>query len=187
MPNVQQWGRRESIIWPPRGYLYTLGACVGTGFFIYLRLIYGLSPLERYYLPYYLRSEMAGLAHPANAYRMLHITHGESQGRLALDADVQPGSMLQSDGAPLSLMLSPQAAQNGRYLIYRERLFKFVEGQNVELGFSERIAPAKGLSQGRKITLLSGMQPTEEFSTVVHEIARLWGAETYVELASGHA
>ena len=26
MPAVQQWGRKESIIWPPRGYLYTLGA-----------------------------------------------------------------------------------------------------------------------------------------------------------------
>ena len=54
---------------------------------------------------------------------------------------------------------------------YRERLFKFVEGQNVELSFSERIAPAKGLSHGGKITLLSGMQPAEEFSTLIHEIA----------------
>jgi hypothetical protein len=40
MPNVQQWGRNESLIWPPRGYLYTLGAfflaCVATGFFVYL-------------------------------------------------------------------------------------------------------------------------------------------------------
>ena len=39
MPIVQQWGRRESIIWPPRGYLYTLGAfflaCVAMGFFVY--------------------------------------------------------------------------------------------------------------------------------------------------------
>lgn len=88
MPTVQQWGRRESIIWPPRGYLYTLGAfflaCVATGFFIYVRFLYGLSPLERYYLPYYLRSGMASLAHPANAYRMLRITDGKSQGRLAL-------------------------------------------------------------------------------------------------------
>ncbi|HET6176655.1 MAG TPA: hypothetical protein VFE61_06980 [Candidatus Sulfotelmatobacter sp.] len=24
MQSVQQWGRRESIIWPPRHYLYTL-------------------------------------------------------------------------------------------------------------------------------------------------------------------
>ncbi len=54
---------------------------------------------------------------------------------------------------------------------YREQLFKFVESQSVELSFSERIAPAKGLSHGGKITLLSGMQPAEEFSTLVHEIA----------------
>jgi hypothetical protein len=53
---------------------------------------------------------------------------------------------------------------------YRERLFKFVESQSVELSFSERIAPAKGLSHGGKITLLSGMQPAEEFSTLVHEV-----------------
>jgi len=52
-------------------------------------------------------------------------------------------------------------------------LFKFVESQSVELSFSERIAPAKGLSYGGKITLLSGMQPAEEFSTLVHEIAHL--------------
>ena len=24
MATVQQWGRKESIIWPPRGYVYTL-------------------------------------------------------------------------------------------------------------------------------------------------------------------
>ncbi|MGA7795318.1 MAG: hypothetical protein WCA19_19935 [Candidatus Acidiferrales bacterium] len=70
---------------------------------------------------------------------------------------------------------------------YRERLFKFVESQSVELSFSERIAPAKGLSHGGKITLLSGMQPAEEFSTLVHEIAHLCGAEIYVAFAPGNA
>src|SRR5437660_9717024 len=60
---------------------------------------------------------------------------------------------------------------NGDVSGYRERLFKFVESQRVELSFSEKIAPAKGLSHGGKITLLSGMQPAEEFSTLVHEIA----------------
>ena len=60
---------------------------------------------------------------------------------------------------------------NGDVSGYRERLFKFVESQSVEISFSERIAPAKGLSYGGKITLLSGMQPAEEFSTLVHEIA----------------
>src|SRR6202163_4808945 len=60
---------------------------------------------------------------------------------------------------------------NGDVSGYRERLFKFVEAQCVELSFCERIAPARGLSYGGKITLLSGMQPAEEFSTLTHEIA----------------
>jgi hypothetical protein len=70
---------------------------------------------------------------------------------------------------------------------YRERLVKFVEAQSVDLSFSELIAPAKGLSHGGKITLLSGMQPAEEFSTLVHEIAHLCGPEIYVALATGRA
>ena len=74
---------------------------------------------------------------------------------------------------------------NGDVSGYRERLFKFVESQSVELSFSERIGPAKGLSHGGKITLLSGMQPAEEFSTLVHEIAHLCGAGIYVASASG--
>ena len=112
MPTVQQWGRKESLMWPPRGYLYTLGAlflaCIATGFFVYLRFQYGLSPLEKYYLPYYLRSETAGLAHPASTYQMLYVSDGVSLGRPALDADVQPGSTVQSGGKPLPLMLTPR-------------------------------------------------------------------------------
>jgi hypothetical protein len=54
MANVQQWGRKESIIWPPRGYVYTLGAfifaCILTAIFTYIGFQYGLSPLQRYYL-----------------------------------------------------------------------------------------------------------------------------------------
>jgi len=70
---------------------------------------------------------------------------------------------------------------------YRERLFKFAESQSVELSFSERIAPAKRLSRGGKIPLLSGMQPPEESSALVHEIAYLCGGKLYVALASGYA
>ena len=124
MPTVQQWGRKESLIWPPRGYLYTLGAlflaCVATGFFVYLRFQYGLSPLERYYLPYYLRSVTAGLAHPSSNYQMLYVSDGVSLGRPALEADVQTGLTVQSGGKPLPLMLTPQAAVHGSYFLLRE-------------------------------------------------------------------
>jgi hypothetical protein len=73
----------------------------------------------------------------------------------------------QTEGQDLPALTEVQGDVSG----YRERLVKFVESQNVTLNYSERIAPAKGLSFGGKITLLSGMQPAEEFSTLVHEIA----------------
>src|SRR5260370_40350522 len=125
MPAVQQWGRKESIIWPPRRYLYTLGglflSLVVTGFFIYVRFQFGLSPLERYYLPYYLRSEMAGLTRPASAYQLLYVSDAKSRARAALEADVEPGLTPQLTGRPLPLALSSQARQQGFRLLFREQ------------------------------------------------------------------
>jgi type IV secretory pathway TraG/TraD family ATPase VirD4 len=125
MPAVQQWGRKESIIWPPRRYLYTLGALflslVVTGFFIYVRFQCGLSPLERYYLPYYLRSEMAVLTHPTSAYQLLYVSDGKLRARVALEADVEPGLTPQFRGKPLPLAVSSQALQNGFRLLFREQ------------------------------------------------------------------
>src|SRR5216684_1745698 len=73
----------------------------------------------------------------------------------------------QTEGKELPALTEVQGDVSG----YRERLVKFVEAQAVTLNYSEHIAPAKGLSYGGKITLLSGMQPAEEFSTLTHEIA----------------
>jgi hypothetical protein len=72
----------------------------------------------------------------------------------------------QTEGKELPTLTEMQGDVGG----YRERLFEFAQSQGVELNYSERIAPAKGLSHGGKITLLSGMKPAEEFSTLVHEI-----------------
>jgi hypothetical protein len=72
----------------------------------------------------------------------------------------------QTEGKELPTLTEMQGDASG----YHERLFEFVQSQGVELNYSERIAPAKGLSHGGRITLLSGMKPAEEFSTLVHEI-----------------
>ena len=117
MPTVQQWGRKESIIWPPRCYLYTLSALflalAATGLFIYVHFQYGLSPLERYYLPYYLRSEMPSLTRHASTYQLLYVSDGKSQARPALEGDVERGATPQITGEPLPLALSAQARQPG--------------------------------------------------------------------------
>lgn len=124
MANTQQWGRRESLIWPPRGYLYTLGALflavVVTGVFVFLRLQYGVPPLQRYYLPYYLRTEAAAIPHPSSAYQLLYVAGRKSKTWPALDSDVESGMTSQKDGKPLPLTLSEKARKNGGLFLYRE-------------------------------------------------------------------
>jgi hypothetical protein len=73
----------------------------------------------------------------------------------------------QTEGKDLPTLTEVQGDVSG----YRERLVKFVESQGITLNYSDQVAPAKGLSHGGKITLLSEMQPAEEFSTLAHEIA----------------
>jgi hypothetical protein len=123
---VQHWGRKESVLWPPSGYVYTLGAftfaCILTGIFIYIHFQFGLSPLERYYLPYYFRTETAGLSHPVSQYQLLYVSDGEKLSRAAFDADVEAGSTPQVGGKPLPLKLTPQASENGKLFLMREGL-----------------------------------------------------------------
>ena len=73
----------------------------------------------------------------------------------------------QTEGKELPTLTDVEGDVTG----YRERLIEYVESQNIKLRYSEKIAPAKGLSSGGRITLLAGMQPAEEFSTLVHEMA----------------
>jgi antirestriction protein ArdC len=72
----------------------------------------------------------------------------------------------QTEGKDLPTLTEVRGDVSG----YRERLVQFVEAQSIALSYSDEIGPAKGLSHGGKITLLSGMQPAEEFSTLVHEV-----------------
>ena len=124
MAEVQHWGRRESLIWPPRGYMYTLGAllmaALFTGFLIWLRYAYALPPLERYYLPYYIRTESLGPLHASGIYQLVFISAGMSGSRPALDLDVQPGLTPQQSGKPLPLALSDDASKAGYRILYLE-------------------------------------------------------------------
>jgi antirestriction protein ArdC len=86
----------------------------------------------------------------------------------------------QTDGQPLPEI----GSVNGDPREYRERLAKFVAEQAIALEYSDEIAPARGMSQGGRITLLPGQSPAEEFATLAHETAHLCGDEIYVALGA---
>jgi antirestriction protein ArdC len=62
----------------------------------------------------------------------------------------------------------------------QNRLVSFIKAQGIELAFTEKIAPALGMSYGGKIAILPGQSEAEEFSTLVHELAHLCCVRSYV-------
>ena len=121
MATEQKWGRKESIIWPPRGFYYTWGAALLalalTGLLVFLRFDFGLGPLQRYYLPYYLRSGMS--IRPSAKFQLLYVSDG-TRSRLALPEDIAGGETAQPSGKPLPLEASQTASRAGYRLLYRE-------------------------------------------------------------------
>jgi len=73
----------------------------------------------------------------------------------------------QTEGAPVAEF----ACVNGDPSVFTDRLKAHVTDQGIELSYSERIAPARGITAGTQIVLLPGLSAGEEFSTLVHEAA----------------
>ncbi|MGC2162266.1 MAG: type IV secretion system DNA-binding domain-containing protein [Silvibacterium sp.] len=122
MPKLAKWGRTETIIWPPRSPIYTYGAVflafVATGLFLYLRFAFVLTPLQQFYLPYYLRTEMAGVIQATDKYQLLTVAWGGGAVRLAADSDVERGKTAIANGKFLPLQLTPAAHAKGAQALY---------------------------------------------------------------------
>lgn len=121
---MTKWGRKETIIWPPHSPIYTYGAVfsaiVLTGFFMYCRFTFGNDPLQRFYMPTYIRSSVAGGigANRRDNHRMLMLGARGIPSRLATSADVTEGMTSESGRKPIPLALSRSAVQRGYVLLY---------------------------------------------------------------------
>jgi type IV secretory pathway TraG/TraD family ATPase VirD4 len=119
-----KWGRKETIIWPPHSPIYTYGtvfiAVVLTGFFIYCRFTFGNDPLQRFYMPTYIRSSVAGAIGGSRRdnHRMLMLGAHGIPPRLATNADVTEGTTPERGGKPIPLALSRSALRRGYVLLY---------------------------------------------------------------------
>jgi hypothetical protein len=121
---ITKWGRKETIIWPPHSPIYTYGtafiAVVLTGFFIYCRFTFGNDPLQRFYMPTYIRLRVAGAigATRRDNHRMLMLGARGIPPRLATNTDVTDGTTPEPGGKLIPLALSPSALRSGYVLLY---------------------------------------------------------------------
>ncbi len=123
MPKPAKWGRTETIIWPPRSPIYTYGAiflaCIAAGLFVYLRFSFALTPLQQFYLPHYLKTEVAGVMRKTSKYQLLAVADARGRVHLAGENEVQPGKTIVPAGKPLAMELTPAARAAGTEILYR--------------------------------------------------------------------
>jgi hypothetical protein len=117
------WGRRETLVWPPHKPIYTIGAAflaiIAAGFFVYLRFTFALSPLEKFYLPTYLKSSIARSPRAVGKYPLLLVSDRKGKAWYAGEEDVEAGLTPQPNSKPIPLALSLRARQRGMVQVYR--------------------------------------------------------------------
>jgi hypothetical protein len=113
-----QWGRKETIIFPPNNPIYSYGAVflalVLTGFFVFLRFSFGQFPLQQYYTPIYVRAAAGGAINKTDKFQLLYVSDGAKAVRLATEDDVQEGAT-PAPGGKCSAARVPEYPRNAIY------------------------------------------------------------------------
>src|ERR1017187_2873212 len=90
-----QWGRKETIIWPPHvpmlSYTAIATALLCTSLFVWQRYTISMTPLQRSYMTEYARSQVGGTFNAHETYRLLYLGGRTAKPRLALPVDFVPG------------------------------------------------------------------------------------------------
>jgi hypothetical protein len=123
MNSNQQWGRKETIVWPPHAPIYTFSALAfgvfATLFFVWQFLRFTETPLRRTYTATYIQSLVGATFKQYGKYRLLYVGGGKAAPRLALPADFVPGETRLLNGAVVPVELSEAARHQGYTVFYR--------------------------------------------------------------------
>ena len=125
-----QWGRKETVIWPPQVPLYTYGTLILT-IPIALTLLFGMYMMKpflaRNYTGSFIKSAAGAEFNMHGSYRLIYLGGGKRAPRIALPGDFAPGSMTLPGGKQISVGLSPVAKAQGYTTVFRGEARKFAD------------------------------------------------------------
>jgi type IV secretory pathway TraG/TraD family ATPase VirD4 len=118
-----QWGRKETIIWPPHVPIMSYTAiAVGllcTLFFAWQQLNFWMPPLQQSYITEYVRSGVGSTFKAHQTYRLVYVAGGKRTPRLALPVDVVKGHSTLPNGTIVPVGLSELAQLQGYTFLHR--------------------------------------------------------------------
>lgn len=124
-----QWGRKETVIWPPQMPIWTYGAIATTLFlglvFFWQQYTHARTPLEKGYSIDYVRSLVGAQFKMTGKYKLLYLAGPEVKPRLALPVDFEAGSTTLYNGTVVPVQLSALPRKQGYDVFYRGPEQKF--------------------------------------------------------------
>ncbi len=153
-----QWGRKETIVWPPQSPIYTYTA-VASAFLCLclfgLQQLRSLPTLQRSYVTEYLRSGIGAQFKQSGKYSLVYISGAKQKPRLALPADFIPGEMTLPDGRIISAKFSELAAAQGFQDSRRGKEQTYVDA-SLSRWLKDAIFDGKGLVETFRTSLIEG-------------------------------
>jgi type IV secretory pathway TraG/TraD family ATPase VirD4 len=117
-----QWGRKETVITPPRGPIYSYAAFAVSFFlavvFLWADVAWIMPPIERIDLVPYLRTGVVDGFRKTDNYQLLSVADAKLHSRPAVAEDVEAGSTPQPKGRPLALSLTTRSRRSGSVYLY---------------------------------------------------------------------
>jgi type IV secretory pathway TraG/TraD family ATPase VirD4 len=127
-----QWGRKETVIWPPQVPIYTYGTLL-LAFPIALALLFGMYTMKpflaRNYTGAFIKSAVGTQFNLHGAYRLIYLGGGKRLPRVAVPDDFAPGSMTLPNGKEVSVALSSAARAQGYTTVFRREAQKFADAR----------------------------------------------------------
>jgi hypothetical protein len=154
-----QWGRKETVIWPVHvpvmSYSAVTAALLCTCLFIWQRLHFSLSPVQRSYITEYIRSQVGAKFNAHENYRLIYLGGVKMRPRLALPVDITEGKTTLPDGRAVPVALAPLATAQGYRWYFRAPERKFFDA-SMHRWLRDAIYGGKGLLELFEVSLIEG-------------------------------
>jgi len=153
---AMQWGRKETIVWPPHAPVYTYTAVLSAFLCLCLfgaQQFRSLPTLKRSYVTEYLRSGIGAQFKQSGKYSLIYVNGLRQKPRLALPADFVPGEMTLPDGRIISAQFSDLTVAQGFQESRRGKEQTYVDA-SLSRWLRDAIFEGKGLVETFRTTLL---------------------------------
>ena len=155
---ADQWGRDETIVWPPHQPLYSYCACAGALLLLLLfgwqHTHYSLTPMQRVYLSMYMKTDATGAFGVHGKHRLVYVSGPHTPPSPAIDLAVVPGSTEIGSGRSIPVELSPAAKAASISRLYLAPESKYADA---------------GLHAWLREAIYAGQDPTALYATPLFE------------------